>query len=439
MNRTSPTVWRWCRRGALASWRGGLPLLLPALLCWVGMGCTGTDTGTDAGAAGGLNEMASGATAAPSSIIDPLERREHARTLAQRSDPDAREALRAALRDPDGDVRRLALRAADEADILVRDDHVRALLDAHPPLRRAAYRIVRRRALEGEMVPALTAALRDPDPLARARGLEMLARLDALDMDRLARLIADDAARVRRMALMELIRRDAIGRDGSSDTTPRDRVIASLADSLRHDDPVVRGLAIDALTRVGEMTLPQLEAALADADARVRENAIRALGRLPEDNELERLRWLAEGMALPTRGWRLRLDPEQRGRDEQWFAPDFDDADWQEVEIDRPWGDFGHENYIGHAWYRRAFDVPRVLDRADTLTLEFLGVDESAWVWVNGMFVGEHDMGPTGWDVPFGLEVTQHLTFGETNQLTVLVRNSAGAGGIWQPVWLRPR
>jgi hypothetical protein len=61
-------------------------------------------------------------------------------------------------------------------------------------------------------------------------------------------------------------------------------------------------------------------------------------------------------------------------------------------------------------------------------------VDESAWVWLNGEFAGEHDQGPSGWDTPFRLDVTDGLNWGGANQLTVRVLNSAMAGGIWKPV-----
>ncbi len=43
--------------------------------------------------------------------------------------------------------------------------------------------------------------------------------------------------------------------------------------------------------------------------------------------------------------------------------------------------------------------------RAEKVQLYFGAVDESAWVWVNGIKVGQHDEGEAGWDKRFGLDV----------------------------------
>jgi hypothetical protein len=36
-----------------------------------------------------------------------------------------------------------------------------------------------------------------------------------------------------------------------------------------------------------------------------------------------------------------------------WASPGFDDSDWDQVDVSKPWGDQGHWDYTGHAWYRR--------------------------------------------------------------------------------------
>lgn len=424
-------------RRIIASWRG---LLIPLVL--LGVGCTGGLTGVEApnDPTGEDATVVTGDSLAERANDDPLARRQRVESLAQRGDgPEVDTALLTALTDPDGAVRRVALRAAADRELLDVGDFAQTLIDPHPAVRDTAYRIVRRRGLEGSVTPPLKAALTDPDPHVRARSVVMLARLDMFDTDGLATLVADEDTPVRRAALMELIRRQRVGAGVGDPVNRGDGLIETLSASLEHDDPVVRALVINVLAHAGGMTFAQLETALADDHPRVREAAERALSQLPESDELERLGWLVQGIELPTHGWRLRVDPEQRGREARWFDPDFDDADWQEVEVGRPWGEFGHEDYIGDAWYRREIEVPDVLEGAGVLKLEFLGVDESAWVWVNGRFVGEHDMGPAGWDVPFSVPVTDEVSFGQANQITVLVRNTTGAGGIWKPVWLRPQ
>ena len=68
------------------------------------------------------------------------------------------------------------------------------------------------------------------------------------------------------------------------------------------------------------------------------------------------------------------------------------------------------------------------------LELCFGGVDESAWVWLNGKYVGQHDEGPSGRDRPFRLDITKEANWGKVNQLTVRVLNTELGGGIWKPV-----
>ena len=66
--------------------------------------------------------------------------------------------------------------------------------------------------------------------------------------------------------------------------------------------------------------------------------------------------------------------------------------------------------------------------------LYFRGVDESAWVWLNGKYVGQHDLGPSGWDKPFHLDVTGEILWGKENVLAVRVEDTQYGGGIWRPV-----
>jgi hypothetical protein len=64
-------------------------------------------------------------------------------------------------------------------------------------------------------------------------------------------------------------------------------------------------------------------------------------------------------------------------------------------------------------------------------------VDEAAWVYVNGVKAGEHDIGgDLGWDKPFPIKVTGLLKPGEKNTIVVRVGNEALAGGIWKSVKL---
>lgn len=148
--------------------------------------------------------------------------------------------------------------------------------------------------------------------------------------------------------------------------------------------------------------------------------------------ELER----TSEVLLPEDGWRFKIDPERIGHRDGWFQADWDDREWREVEIAQAWHNFLDDRYVGAGWYRRDIEVPGLQPNQVAL-LHFEGVDESGWVWINGQFVGRHDVGPNGWRVPFWVDITDFLQPGESNQLTVRVRNTAYAGGIFRPVRLQ--
>jgi len=79
-------------------------------------------------------------------------------------------------------------------------------------------------------------------------------------------------------------------------------------------------------------------------------------------------------------------------------------------------------------------DFPKGWDRAE---IAFDGVDEMAWAWVNGVFVGEHDIGVRGWNQPFELDITEAVRPGAKNQVAIRAENTTGAGGVWRPVEIR--
>lgn len=228
----------------------------------------------------------------------------------------------------------------------------------------------------------------------------------------------------------------------------------ALRKALGHADLLVRRAAAANLGALGSAALPLLERALGDQSEFVREAAVYALTALPQSTQVADLvaraqadesprvaaaalmaargaYRTAESIRLPKDGWRLMADPDDVGRDQGWFAVDFDDRAWAPIAIEQFWGEAGPDPGIG--WYRLRFDLP-AREAPERAQLDFQAVDESAWVWVNGQFVGEHDLGPVGWETPFRLEVTDKLIWGGSNQITVRVLNSAMAGGIWKPV-----
>lgn len=125
--------------------------------------------------------------------------------------------------------------------------------------------------------------------------------------------------------------------------------------------------------------------------------------------------------------WRFRLDPEDLGErfaddldeiwmhDARWCAPDYDDADWAEIEVPSCWQEHGYD-YNGVAWYRRRFALEEPTRRDERQWLCFDGVDYYCDVWLNGYYLGSHE----GYFDAFSFEITRVARVG-TNVLAVRV------------------
>ena len=80
--------------------------------------------------------------------------------------------------------------------------------------------------------------------------------------------------------------------------------------------------------------------------------------------------------------------------------------------------------------------MPSRPTEAKTVELCFDAVDEEAWVWLNGKYVGQHAEGVSGWNKPFRFRVDDEIVWGGENQITVRVNDSGDAGGIWKGIRL---
>ena len=146
-----------------------------------------------------------------------------------------------------------------------------------------------------------------------------------------------------------------------------------------------------------------------------------------------------EAALLPAE-WLFRTDPGDTGMTEGWQATDYDDSGWTSIPVPAWWETTPVGVYDGYAWYRVRFTLAPELE-GHKLWLEFAGVDESAWVYLNGELIGERSAQSTGltpadfWDEPFSVPV-EGVRFGQENVLAVRVHDSAQMGGIFRPVRL---
>jgi len=140
--------------------------------------------------------------------------------------------------------------------------------------------------------------------------------------------------------------------------------------------------------------------------------------------------------------WRFKTDPDGIGADAQWFNPQVDDSQWQNIRTDDIWHRQGHKQFHGTAWYRLNFTMPNGFDKRKHLWLSFGGVDKECWIYIDGEKVFEHTAASTGksldaiWDEPFKFDVRPYLKPGKEHVIGVRVDSHAFGGGIFKPVWL---
>lgn len=249
---------------------------------------------------------------------------------------------------------------------------------------------------------------------------------------------------------------------------------AALRSYLDNSDPEIRRYALYRIVKKDPLAaLPVIEKALSDADEQVRLTAVSALPSLvgkdaraaemlrkaaaqdaskqvrkiavqatwPFYREIKLLRndptWDYEvktikSLPLTSSPWRFAVDPMQQGHLKGYFKPDFNVSDWKIIKMGS-WEAQGFADYDGVAWYQIKFNMPEKMD-CNAVEIAFDGVDESAWVWLNGVYLGAHDIGPEGWKEPFAVDCRKEILWGRENVLTVRVFDAAYAGGIYKPI-----
>ena len=124
--------------------------------------------------------------------------------------------------------------------------------------------------------------------------------------------------------------------------------------------------------------------------------------------------------------WRFATDPKKNGESEKWFVPEYDDTAWQVVSVPHTWNVMEeYSKFNGLGWYRYHLAVPETL-RDMHLRLRFQAVFYLTRIWVNGIYVGEHEGGYT----PFEFDVSTLLKSGQQNIITVQVDNEIGPARI---------
>jgi hypothetical protein len=75
------------------------------------------------------------------------------------------------------------------------------------------------------------------------------------------------------------------------------------------------------------------------------------------------------------------------GDDKEWASIDYNDENWDLINVPDAWEHEGYRDYDGYAWYRKEFQVPFGLTGKE-LYLSLGKIDDYDYVYVNGVLIG---------------------------------------------------
>ena len=299
----------------------------------------------------------------------------------------------------------LAQSPKERRDNLLKNPDLQSLLiavnDENAIVRHTAVRLLAERE---DAATQLTPLLKSKDPLIRRGSLQALCLKKAATVDLLGGMMEDEDVNVRLIAVSQL----------AADKPAKGKQLEILEKTARQEkNAAVRDIASKAIWPFYRNTVLLRNRSDWDHDVKV-----------------------VQDILLPAADWRFSLDENNQGHLNNWFKTDFDDSAWKLIPIAATWEDAGFQ-YDGLAWYRKSFKAPSKPEKYNAVELHFESVDECAWVWLNGIYIGQHDLGTSGWQTPFSLDITKEIKWDADNVIVVRILDTAGAGGIYKPVHLQ--
>jgi hypothetical protein len=127
--------------------------------------------------------------------------------------------------------------------------------------------------------------------------------------------------------------------------------------------------------------------------------------------------------------WRFEI-----GDNPDYAKPNFDDKEWEVINVPSQWENEGFPGYDGYAWYRLWFTTPPDL-KSQNLYLSLGRIDDVDQTYLNGHFVGSEGVFPPNYHTAWNIRRIYHipadkLVIGGRNLLAVRVYDSQMGGGI---------
>jgi hypothetical protein len=82
--------------------------------------------------------------------------------------------------------------------------------------------------------------------------------------------------------------------------------------------------------------------------------------------------------------WQFHL-----GDDPNWASPSLNDSSWERLAVDKPWGEQGHPNIDGYAWYRRHVALAPG-QKPEQLAILVPSVEDAYEIYWNGHLIGTY-------------------------------------------------
>ena len=149
---------------------------------------------------------------------------------------------------------------------------------------------------------------------------------------------------------------------------------------------------------------------------------------------------------VPTK-WEFHLDADRKpmerpSRFHEYAPANFDDAEWANIEIGRPWSEQGYTDYEGGAWYRTKLTI--AADRVRPVQMYIEGKYQSIEVYVNGRSLAFH--GSTNiMERPLIVDIGPMAVRDGENTVALYVHGGTNRAGIdrinvYQPIfdWASP-
>jgi len=76
------------------------------------------------------------------------------------------------------------------------------------------------------------------------------------------------------------------------------------------------------------------------------------------------------------------------GIEGEWYEPETDVSEWQEIQVPGYWEEYGLSDHDGAVWYRKEFDLPDNFNE-DQFLIQLNQIDDYDKTWINGHLVGE--------------------------------------------------